>query len=159
MALPQDDLGAGAPQCQRLHVSSPQSSSAFCECPPAHANDRTHTSTLTARLIPGVPDSFRAYLRALPQGGVELQQWKPSPRDWLQMAMELLLLLLMFCVDIPCGAFDVIELLAIYTLCQRLVLPQARSRNQQPILYPRLHGAAVFVSVIVMSFSRLASTD
>ena len=34
-ALPQDDLGAGAPQCPRLPGSSPQGSSAFVECPPA----------------------------------------------------------------------------------------------------------------------------
>ena len=34
-------------------------------------------------------------LRALPQGGVELQQWKPSPLDSMQMATELLLVLML----------------------------------------------------------------
>ena len=91
-------------------------------------------------------------LRALPQGGVELQQWKPSPRDCLQMATELLLLLMCF-VDIPCGAFEVIELLAIYTLCQRLVLPQARSRNQHPILYPSLFLCSLTLTSYVSTSS------
>ena len=54
-ALPQDDLGAGAPQYPRLPGSSPQGSPAFHLCPPAHANDRTHGSTRTARLSPRVP--------------------------------------------------------------------------------------------------------
>jgi hypothetical protein len=49
-ALPQDDLGAAAPQCPLLPGSSPQGSTAFRQCPPAHANDSTHSSTRTARL-------------------------------------------------------------------------------------------------------------
>ena len=54
-ALPQDDLEAAPPQCPRLPGSSPQGSSAFVECPPAHANDRNHGSTRTARLSPAEP--------------------------------------------------------------------------------------------------------
>jgi hypothetical protein len=69
------------------------------------------------------------------------------------MATELLLLLLMFFVDIPCGAFEVIELLAIYTLCQKLVLPQARSRNQHPILYPSLFLCSLTLTSYVSTSS------
>ena len=52
-APPQDDLGAGAPQYPRLPGSSPQGSSAFCECPP-----HMQTTGRTPQLLP--PDSFRA---------------------------------------------------------------------------------------------------
>ena len=44
-ALPQDDVEYVAPQFPRLPGSSPQGSAAFRECPPAHATNRTHSST------------------------------------------------------------------------------------------------------------------